>query len=64
MADIGKMLLGLGLPLVVIGAMLLIASRSGIPLGKLPGDIDRERTSRLSSRSGRPFSSALYFPSS
>lgn len=39
MADIGKALLVLGLLLVVIGAVLLIASRFGIPLGRLPGDI-------------------------
>jgi hypothetical protein len=34
MAELGKALLGLGLLLVVIGALLLIAS----PLGRLPGD--------------------------
>jgi hypothetical protein len=39
MADIGKLLLGLGLLLVVLGAVLLIASRLGWPLGRLPGDI-------------------------
>ncbi len=39
MADIGKALLVLGLLLVLIGAVLLIAARFGIPLGKLPGDI-------------------------
>ena len=39
MADLGKTLLGLGLLLVVIGAVLLIAARFGWPLGRLPGDI-------------------------
>jgi hypothetical protein len=39
MADIGKLLLGLGLLLVALGAVLLIASRLGWPLGRLPGDI-------------------------
>ena len=39
MADFGKMLLGLGLLLVVIGAVLMIAARFGLPLGQLPGDI-------------------------
>jgi hypothetical protein len=38
-ADIGKALLGLGLLLVVVGAVLLFASRFGLPLGRLPGDI-------------------------
>jgi hypothetical protein len=39
MIEIGKALLGLGLLLVVIGAMLLIAARLGLPLGRLPGDL-------------------------
>lgn len=38
MADLGKMLLGLGLLLVVVGALLLLAARFGLPLGRLPGD--------------------------
>jgi len=39
MQDLGKLLLGLGLLLVVIGAVILLASRIGLPLGRLPGDI-------------------------
>jgi hypothetical protein len=39
MAELGKMLLGLGLLLVAIGAGLLIAARFGLPVGRLPGDI-------------------------
>ena len=39
MQDIGKMLLGLGLLLVLIGALVLLAARTGLPLGRLPGDI-------------------------
>jgi hypothetical protein len=39
MAEFGRFLLGLGLLLVVIGAVLLIAARFGLPLGRLPGDI-------------------------
>ncbi|MGA8742824.1 MAG: DUF2905 domain-containing protein [Terracidiphilus sp.] len=39
MAEFGKALLGLGLLLVLIGALLLIAARFGLPLGRLPGDI-------------------------
>jgi hypothetical protein len=39
MAEIGKALLGLGFLLVFVGAILLIAARMGLPLGRLPGDI-------------------------
>ncbi len=39
MADFGKLLLGLGLLLVVIGGALAVAARFGLPLGRLPGDI-------------------------
>jgi len=39
MQDLGKLLVGLGLLLVVIGAVVLLASRIGLPLGRLPGDI-------------------------
>jgi hypothetical protein len=37
--DFGKMLLGLGLLLALIGALVLLAARTGLPLGRLPGDI-------------------------
>ncbi len=39
MVELGKALLGLGLLLVVIGAAVLIATRLGLPLGRLPGDV-------------------------
>ena len=39
MVELGKMLLFLGVLLVVIGAVLLIAARFGLPLGRLPGDV-------------------------
>ncbi len=39
MAEIGKALLGLGILLAIVGAALLLASRFGVPLGRLPGDI-------------------------
>lgn len=39
MPQLGKLLLGLGLALVVIGAVLMLAGRAGLPLGRLPGDI-------------------------
>lgn len=35
---LGKVIFGLGLILVVVGAALLLAGRLGIPLGRLPGD--------------------------
>jgi Protein of unknown function (DUF2905) len=38
MNDLGKATLSLGLLLVVIGAVLLIAGRFGLPLSRLPGD--------------------------
>ena len=36
--EIGKLILGLGLALVVIGGVLMLAGRVGLPLGRLPGD--------------------------
>lgn len=39
MVELGKALLGLGLLLAVIGGVLLIAGRFGLPLGRLPGDL-------------------------
>ena len=38
MIQIGKLILGLGLALVVIGAVLMLAGRVGVPMGRLPGD--------------------------
>ena len=38
MFDIGKSIIGLGLVIVVIGAIIMLASRFGLPLGRLPGD--------------------------
>ncbi|HEV2486696.1 MAG TPA: DUF2905 domain-containing protein [Terracidiphilus sp.] len=38
MIELGKALLGLGLLIVLIGALLLLAGRFGLPLGRLPGD--------------------------
>lgn len=39
MSELGKVLLSVGGLLAVIGALLLLAGRFGIPLGRLPGDI-------------------------
>jgi hypothetical protein len=38
MNEIGKALVGLGLLIAVIGGVVLIAGRTGLPLGRLPGD--------------------------
>ena len=39
MQELGKALTGLGLLLVLLGVALLIASRLGIPISRLPGDL-------------------------
>jgi hypothetical protein len=35
----GRMLLVLGVALVVIGGIVMVLGRTGLPLGRLPGDI-------------------------
>ena len=39
MNELGKALLVLGVLLALIGALILLAARTGLPLGRLPGDI-------------------------
>jgi len=39
MHELGKALLGLGLLLAVVGGVMMLAGRIGLPLGRLPGDI-------------------------
>jgi Protein of unknown function (DUF2905) len=39
MNDLGRLLVGLGLVLLVAGGLLLVLGRIGFPLGGLPGDI-------------------------
>lgn len=39
MAELGKLLVVLGAVVVVAGLVLVLLGRTGIPLGKLPGDI-------------------------
>jgi Protein of unknown function (DUF2905) len=39
MTELGKVILGFGILLVVLGAVLMIVGRLGLPLGRLPGDI-------------------------
>jgi len=38
MSGLGKMLVAVGVLLVVAGAVLILAARFGLPLGRLPGD--------------------------
>jgi hypothetical protein len=38
MAELGRLLLILGVALVVIGGILMLLGRTGLPLGRLPGD--------------------------
>jgi hypothetical protein len=39
MNDLGRLLIGLGLVLLIAGGLVLLLGRTGIPLGRLPGDI-------------------------
>ncbi|HTW77973.1 MAG TPA: DUF2905 domain-containing protein [Terracidiphilus sp.] len=38
MNEIGRFLVGFGLLLVLVGVFVLVAGRTGLPLGRLPGD--------------------------
>lgn len=40
MSSFGKLMIGVGALLIVIGLCVLLATRAGIPLGRLPGDIN------------------------
>ena len=53
MAELGKTFLGIGLILMLLGAVLLVSSRLGLPFGRLPGDL------HWRSRSGH---TQVYFP--
>jgi Protein of unknown function (DUF2905) len=39
MVEMGRTLLVLGVALVVIGGIVMLLGRTGLPLGRLPGDI-------------------------
>ena len=39
MNDLGRLLIGVGLVLLIAGGLLLLLGRTGVPLGRLPGDI-------------------------
>jgi len=38
MAEMGRILVALGVTLVVIGGIVMLLGRTGVPLGRLPGD--------------------------
>jgi hypothetical protein len=38
MAELGKLLIGLGAVIVVAGIVLMLLGRTNLPLGRLPGD--------------------------
>jgi len=38
MADTGRLLIILGIALVVVGGLVMLLGRTGLPLGRLPGD--------------------------
>jgi len=39
MAEMGRLLVAVGVALAVIGGIVMLLGRMGLPLGKLPGDI-------------------------
>lgn len=39
MWEMGRILVVLGITLVVIGGVIMLLGRTGVPLGRLPGDI-------------------------
>jgi Protein of unknown function (DUF2905) len=38
MVEIGKILVGMGIVLMVVGGATILLGRAGLPLGRLPGD--------------------------
>jgi Protein of unknown function (DUF2905) len=39
MVEMGRMLVMLGVALVVMGGIVMLLGRTGLPLGRLPGDV-------------------------
>jgi Protein of unknown function (DUF2905) len=37
--DLGRMLVGLGVIFLLLGGLILLLGKTGIPFGRLPGDI-------------------------
>ncbi len=44
MDGLGKILMGAGVALFLVGLLIVLANRFGIQLGRLPGDISVHRT--------------------
>lgn len=38
MSDLGRLLIALGLLLAAVGAIVLLLGKTGLPIGRLPGD--------------------------
>jgi hypothetical protein len=43
LSSLGKGIVSVGLALVIVGSLLWLLGRSGLPVGRLPGDIRIER---------------------
>ena len=39
MSEVGRIIVILGISLIVIGGVVMLIGRAGLPLGRLPGDI-------------------------
>ena len=39
MNDLGRLLVGLGFVLLIAGGLLILLGRTGMPIGRLPGDV-------------------------
>ena len=39
MAEMGRLLVAIGIALVAIGGIVILLGRTGLPVGRLPGDI-------------------------
>jgi hypothetical protein len=39
MSEVGRIIVILGISLIVIGGIVMLLGRAGLPLGRLPGDI-------------------------
>ena len=39
MSEVGRIIVILGISLIVIGGVVMLLGRAGLPLGRLPGDI-------------------------
>jgi hypothetical protein len=39
MVELGRIFVMLGIALIIIGGIILLLGRSGLPIGRLPGDI-------------------------